>query len=167
MFLNLTPRPNQGARCLSSRPAADEPTSQTILRQPKPDRRIQIISSWARSNHVRYTEASYHTQLVESAMVSFTSLEELLTCSFEDVHWRVISSDNMLSIYGDSEISYMQFRWYDADFPLVVSGNVNFKGNAVLYKYLKDNATRIDLSMMHQRNRGDTDNRRRQSNEHW
>jgi len=85
--------------------------------------------------------------------------------AIEDVHWRVTSSDNVLSIYGSSEES----RIFNPEnklqvFSWLLSETRDYKGNAILYQYLKNNAIGLDLSLMHQRNRGSADDPRRSAN---
>lgn len=82
-----------------------------------------------------------------------------------DVHWRSISRDNILSIYGkdinsrivDSEISTRIFKW-------LICETRDDKGNAVIYQYKADDGAGIDLTEVQERNRGDVEDSRRSVN---
>jgi hypothetical protein len=76
----------------------------------------------------------------------------------QDVHWRSISGDNMLSLYGkdassriaDPEDSRRIFSWLLCD-------TRADKGNAVLYEYKAGDGAGVDPIVAHERNRGDLD----------
>lgn len=82
-----------------------------------------------------------------------------------DVHWRSISADNVLTIYGkdgnsrivDAEDPRRVFRW-------LICETRDDKGNAVVYQYKPDDGVGADLSRAHQRNRGSRKDRRRATN---
>ncbi|MCC2314104.1 SpvB/TcaC N-terminal domain-containing protein, partial [Cellulomonas xiejunii] len=83
----------------------------------------------------------------------------------DDVHWRSISGDNVLTLYGLTPDS----RIYDpADprrvFSWLVCETRDDKGNAVLYRYVAEDGTAADLGASHQRNRGPRDDARRSAN---
>jgi len=73
-----------------------------------------------------------------------------------DVHWRSISGDNILSIYGRDEESRIAdpadpgrvFSW-------LVCEVRDHKGNAIVYTYKPEDGADADLGNVHQRHRGD------------
>ena len=71
-----------------------------------------------------------------------------------DVHWRSISRDNILTLYGKDENS----RIADPEeprriFSWLVCESQDDKGNAILYEYKADDSSGIDLSLAHEQNR--------------
>ena len=84
-----------------------------------------------------------------------------------DVHWRSISKDNILTLYGKDPNSRITdpadhlrvFTWLICD-------TRDDKGNAVLYEYKPEdgNGVDLDLTRAHERNRGERDDRRRAVN---
>ncbi|KAL2060433.1 hypothetical protein VTL71DRAFT_9464 [Oculimacula yallundae] len=82
-----------------------------------------------------------------------------------DVHWRMISADNVLTTFGlgeDCRISNPDdpsqiFTW-------LVSEIRDCRGNAMMYRYKKEDGAGVDLGHVHQRNRGLADDVRRTSN---
>ncbi|MFO8091152.1 MAG: SpvB/TcaC N-terminal domain-containing protein [Desulfatiglandaceae bacterium] len=82
-----------------------------------------------------------------------------------DVHWRSISKDNILTLYGKDENS----RIFDPEnpgniFSWLICETRDDKGNGVLYEYKKENGAGVDLLQAHERNRGDRDDPRRTTN---
>ncbi len=82
-----------------------------------------------------------------------------------DVHWRSISKDNILTIYGKNANS----RIFDQEnpehiFSWLICETRDDKGNAVIYNYKPEDGTGVDLSQVHERNRGDLDDMRRTAN---
>src|SRR3990170_4437913 len=82
-----------------------------------------------------------------------------------DVHWRSISRDNILTLYGvdadariaDPEDPARIFSW-------LICETRDYKGNAVLYKYKAEDGTGVDLRQAHERNRGDRNSPQRTAN---
>jgi RHS repeat-associated protein len=77
-----------------------------------------------------------------------------------DVHWRSISKDNILTLYGRNGNS----RIVDpADprkiFSWLISETRDDKGNAILYEYRQEDETGVDLTQANERNRSRTANR--------
>ncbi len=74
----------------------------------------------------------------------------------DDVHWRVTSRDNVLSIYGQDASSRIAdpqdpsriFSW-------LLSETRDDRGNAVLYDYKPEDGAAVDLGQAHERNRGE------------
>ncbi|WP_321493452.1 SpvB/TcaC N-terminal domain-containing protein [uncultured Desulfobacter sp.] len=72
----------------------------------------------------------------------------------DGTHWRSISKDNILTIYGRDGNS----RIYDPDnpqriFTWLISETRDDKGNAILYEYKAEDETGVDLSQVHEHNR--------------
>lgn len=84
-----------------------------------------------------------------------------------DVHWRSISKDNVLTLYGkdaDSRIAGPAdprriFSW-------LICETRDDKGNAVIYKYKTEDGTGVDLTQAHEGNRGDLQDSMRTANRH-
>jgi RHS repeat-associated protein len=82
-----------------------------------------------------------------------------------DVHWRSISKDNILTLYGKDENSRICapddhshiFTW-------LICETRDDKGNAVLYQYKPEDGDGVDLTCVHERNRGDRNDLRRATN---
>jgi len=90
---------------------------------------------------------------------------ERWTKSDGDVHWRSISKDNILTLYGKDEDS----RIFDPDnpqrvFSWLICETRDDKGNAVIYKYRSEDGLGVDLAQAHERNRGERDSQYRKSN---
>jgi RHS repeat-associated protein len=82
-----------------------------------------------------------------------------------EVHWRSLSGDNVLTVYGLTAESRIAdpaderriFSWLACE-------TRDDKGNAVLYRYAAEDGAGADLGASHQRNRGPRDDRRRAAN---
>lgn len=82
-----------------------------------------------------------------------------------DVHWRSISKDNILTLYGfdaDSRIADP----LDAGriFTWLICETRDDKGNGVLYRYMAEDGHGVDLGEVHERNRGPQNDTRRTAN---
>ena len=77
-----------------------------------------------------------------------------------DTHWRSISKDNILTVYGSSPESRIAdpvnpghvFSW-------LICQSYDDKGNAIVYEYAAENDDNIDLSQVNERNRVRSANR--------
>ena len=82
-----------------------------------------------------------------------------------DVHWRSISKDNILTLYGSSENSRIAdpadprriFSW-------LICESRDDRGNAVIYQYKPEDGLGVDLTLARERNRGGRDDPRRTAN---
>ncbi len=82
-----------------------------------------------------------------------------------DVHWRSISRDNVLTVYGKDQNSRIAdpanpgriFTW-------LICETRDDKGNAVLYEYKAEDGVGVDLARACERNRGDRNDTRRTAN---
>ncbi|MEO8409221.1 MAG: SpvB/TcaC N-terminal domain-containing protein, partial [Propionivibrio sp.] len=82
-----------------------------------------------------------------------------------DVHWRSISKDNIVTLYGHDANSRI-FDPADAGriFAWLICETRDDKGNAVLYHYKPEDGIGVDLGQANERNRGPADDRRRAVN---
>ncbi len=95
----------------------------------------------------------------------FARIERWTRKSDRDVHWRSISKDNILTVYGknatarivDPEDPERIFSW-------LICETRDDKGNAVLYDYKPEDGDGADLSRACERNRGARDDPRRKTN---
>jgi RHS repeat-associated protein len=95
----------------------------------------------------------------------FARIERWTRLADGDTHWRSISRDNILTIYGgdaDSRIAdpadpRRVFSW-------LISETRDDRGNGIVYGYKPDNGDGIDLACAHQGNRGSTSDARRATN---
>lgn len=87
------------------------------------------------------------------------------TSDANDVHWRVISKDNVLSVYGNSPDSRIVDP-ADASriFSWLIAETRDDKGHAVLYRYKAEDGTGVNLGMASERHRGDASDERRCAN---
>ena len=82
-----------------------------------------------------------------------------------DVHWRSISRENILTIYGEDQNSRIAdpadprriFTW-------LICETRDDKGNAVLYEYKPEDGSGVDFTRAHEHNRGDRNDPRRTAN---
>jgi RHS repeat-associated protein len=90
----------------------------------------------------------------------FARIERWTSIDKGDVHWRSISKDNILTVYGRDE----QSRIADpADmnrvFSWLICESYDDKGNAIVYEYADENDNEVDLSQVNEHNRLRTANR--------
>jgi len=72
------------------------------------------------------------------------------------VHWRSISKDNILTVYGWDEKS----RIFDPEdksriFSWMICESYDDKGNAIVYDYKEEDSLEVDTSEVHEKNRSD------------
>ena len=95
----------------------------------------------------------------------FARIERWTRLSDEDVHWRSISKDNILTLYGkdtnsriaDPEDAGRTFSW-------LICETRDDKGNAIQYGYKSEDGVGVDLTQAHESNRGDHNDPRRTAN---
>ncbi|GIX46751.1 MAG: hypothetical protein KatS3mg131_0962 [Candidatus Tectimicrobiota bacterium] len=84
----------------------------------------------------------------------FARIERWTRLSDGDVHWRSISRDNVLTIYGKDANSRIADPADPARiFSWLICETRDDKGNAILYEYKPEDSTGIDLTQAHERNR--------------
>ncbi|MBX9895649.1 MAG: FG-GAP-like repeat-containing protein [Nitrosomonas sp.] len=77
-----------------------------------------------------------------------------------DVHWRSISKDNILTLYGrDSQSRIVDPANPQRIFSWLICETRDDKGNAILYDYRQEDEARVDLMQVNERNRSRTANR--------
>ncbi|MFE7077104.1 SpvB/TcaC N-terminal domain-containing protein [Streptomyces sp. NPDC057620] len=99
---------------------------------------------------------------VESA---FARIERWTAKADGDVHWRTLSADNVLAVYGRDATS----RIADPDdasrvFSWLLCETRDDRGNGVLYRYKRENATGVDVTAPHEQGRGPATARTRTAN---
>jgi len=90
----------------------------------------------------------------------FARIERWTHISDGDIHWRSISKDNILTVYGrdeDSRISdpngkHRIFSW-------LICESYDDKGNAIVYEYVAENDEKIDFNQTNEHNRVRNTNR--------
>ncbi|MDX2424780.1 MAG: SpvB/TcaC N-terminal domain-containing protein [Cycloclasticus sp.] len=92
----------------------------------------------------------------------FARIERWSRKSDGDIHWRTISKDNILTLYGKDADS----RVFDPEnprhiFEWLICETRDTKGNAVLYQYKKENGAGVDLTNPSEQNRGSKNDSRR------
>ncbi|OQP60443.1 hypothetical protein A3860_33510 [Niastella vici] len=93
----------------------------------------------------------YYRSVIDS---SFTRFEKWIHKTTREVHWRVHSSSNRISVFGvhaDNRISDPQdagkiFQW-------LIEGEYDSNGNAIIFDYIPDNFDNVDGSGSVERNR--------------
>jgi len=86
----------------------------------------------------------------------FARIERWTRNADGDVHWRSISKDNILTLYGKDDNSRVAapddptrvFSW-------LICETRDDKGNAVVYEYKSEDGADVDLVQVHERNRED------------
>lgn len=82
-----------------------------------------------------------------------------------DVHWRSISKDNILTIYGkDPKSRILDPADHHRVFTWLICETRDDKGNAIVYDYKPEDGAGVDLARAHERNRGDRNDPRRATN---
>jgi hypothetical protein len=90
----------------------------------------------------------------------FARIERWTRISDGETHWRSISKDNVLTVYGGTPESRIAdpanasrvFSW-------LICQSYDDKGNAVVYEYVAENEDAVDLSQTNERNRARSANR--------
>jgi hypothetical protein len=90
----------------------------------------------------------------------FARIERWTRISDGDTHWRSISKDNILTVYGSTPESRIAdpadpshvFSW-------LICQSYDDKGNAMVYAYAAENGDNVDLSQINERSRVRTANR--------
>ena len=83
----------------------------------------------------------------------------------DDVHWRSISTDNVLTLYGlDANSRIADPLDASRIFSWLICETRDDKGNAVLYRYKAEDGLRVDPGNAHERNRGPANDVRRTAN---
>ena len=116
--------------------------------------------SWAHDPHGNLIddEASRNGHLVKRYRPRieglFARIERWTRLIDGDTHWRSISKDNILTVYGSTPESRIAdpanpghvFSW-------LICQSYDDKGNAIVYEYVAENDDNVDLSHVNERNR--------------
>ncbi len=81
-----------------------------------------------------------------------------------DVHWRSITKDNILTLYGRDNNSRIVDPLDAHIFSWLICETRDDKGNAILYQYKSEDGIGVDLRQAREQNRGPLDDKRRRSN---
>ncbi|MBI4519150.1 MAG: VCBS repeat-containing protein [Deltaproteobacteria bacterium] len=82
-----------------------------------------------------------------------------------NVHWRSISKDNILTLYGfDANSRIADPLDASCIFSWLICETRDDKGNAVLYRYKAEDGSGVKLGQAHERNRGQQNDARRTAN---
>jgi RHS repeat-associated protein len=91
---------------------------------------------------------------------SFARIERWTRRDDGDVHWRSITKDNILNLYGfNAESRITDPIQTNRIFSWLICQSYDDRGNAILYDYLSENDEGVDLSEINERNRIRTVNR--------
>jgi RHS repeat-associated protein len=86
----------------------------------------------------------------------FARIERWTGITDGDAHWRSISKENLLTIYGkDSESRISDPFRPQHIFSWLICETRDDKGNGIIYEYLAENSVNIDLSQANEANRGE------------
>jgi len=98
----------------------------------------------------------------------FARIEQWTRQTDGDTHWRSISKDNILTLYGKDDNSRISDPADPTDptrvFSWLICETRDDKGNAVIYEYKPEDGASVDLTQVHERNRGDRNSRLRKVN---
>jgi Salmonella virulence plasmid 65kDa B protein/Insecticide toxin TcdB middle/N-terminal region/Insecticide toxin TcdB middle/C-terminal region len=84
----------------------------------------------------------------------FARIERWTRSSDGDAHWRSITKDNILTVYGSgTESRIADPTSPDRVFSWLICQSFDDKGNAIAYTYAAENSDNIDLSTVNERNR--------------
>ncbi len=90
---------------------------------------------------------------------------ERWTAADGDIHWRSISRDNVLTLYGTDARSRICDPADDRRiFSWLIAESRDDKGNATVYEYKPEDGAGVDLTSAHEQNRGDRADARRTAN---
>ncbi len=85
----------------------------------------------------------------------FARIERWTRTADRDVHWRSISKDNVLTLYGtDPNARVVDPADPTHIFSWLIRETRDDKGNAVIYEYKSEDGVDVDLTTAHERNRG-------------
>ena len=128
-----------------------------------PDYQRDIEGFWIRdekNNLVIHEDKinDYRVRLYRPRIEGLFARIERWTHDDGDVHWRSISKDNILTIYGKDSYS----RIFNPNnpsqiFSWLICETRDDEGNAIIYEYKEDDGSGVDLSQVHERNRGALD----------
>jgi RHS repeat-associated protein len=84
----------------------------------------------------------------------FARIERWTRLEDGDVHWRSLSKDNILTLYGSSPESRISDPTEPAHiFSWLICQSYDDRGNAIFYEYVAEDASGVDLTRANERNR--------------
>src|SRR5262249_39937723 len=90
----------------------------------------------------------------------FARIERWTSLESGEVHWRSISKDNILTVYGfDADSRLTDPEHPDRVFSWLICRSYDDKGNAIVYDYAAENDEGVDLTKPSERNRMRSANR--------
>lgn len=90
----------------------------------------------------------------------FARIERWTRLSDDDTHWRSITKDNILTVYGSTTESRIADPAHPNHvFSWLVCQSYDDKGNAMVYDYVAENANNVDFTQINERNRSRSANR--------
>jgi hypothetical protein len=97
----------------------------------------------------------------------FARIERWTRRADGDTHWRSISRDNVLTLYGkDANSRVVDPAAPNRVFSWLICETRDDRGDAVVYEYKPEDGAGVDLAAAHERNRGARDDPRRATNRH-
>lgn len=105
----------------------------------------------------------------------FARIERWTENSTGDIHWRSISKENILTIYGKDTNSRIADPGANSEseppknsriFSWLICETRDDKGNAIFYEYKEEDGIGIDTTLLSERNRGATNDIRRTANKY-
>jgi RHS repeat-associated protein len=119
---------------------------------------VRINGQWQHENIPSRTVdgVEYHIRRYRPRIENlFARIEYWTNVQTGESHWRSISSDNTVTIYGKTEESRIAdpanpqrriFSW-------LICESYDDKGNAITYEYIPEDSGEVDLSQVHEKNR--------------
>ncbi len=90
----------------------------------------------------------------------FARIERWTRIDDGDVHWRSLSKDNVVTVYGQDAMSRIADPAHPHHvFSWLISASYDDKGNAIVYDYVAENGDGVDVAAANERNRVRTANR--------
>ncbi|WP_313674468.1 SpvB/TcaC N-terminal domain-containing protein [Mycolicibacterium sp.] len=95
----------------------------------------------------------------------FARIERWTNRTDGSVHWRSLSRENVVTLYGGDTASRISHPGDPSQvFSWLISESRDDRGNAIVYEYKAENADAVDLTLPSQRNRGVREDRARAVN---
>jgi RHS repeat-associated protein len=95
----------------------------------------------------------------------FARIERWTRLTDGDTHWRSISKENLLTLYGkDAESRIADPQDDSRVFSWLICETRDDKGNGILYEHVAEDAANVDLTQANEQNRGDLESVLRKAN---
>ncbi|MEI7769420.1 MAG: SpvB/TcaC N-terminal domain-containing protein, partial [Chloroflexales bacterium] len=131
-----------------------------------PERIRDAVGNWVINDQRRTVDGvPYRIRRYRPRVEGLFARIERWTQNNGDVHWRSISRDNLLTLYGkDKSARIVDPADARRIFSWLICETRDDRGNAVLYEYKPEDGVGVDLTQAHERNRGERDDPRRATN---